>query len=94
MLLRCPVPDVPVRNTYPVAEGTRHTVPEVISEVSQALGNLRLTYSKVVVPVFPQLHPGHASVVMCGSWHDSYGDAVVIFDFKALGGPVFANMFV
>ena len=67
------------------------TVPEVLSEVSRALGTLRLTYSKVVVPVFPQLHPGHASVVMCGSWHENYGDAVVIFDFRALGGHVFAK---
>ena len=64
---------------------------EALEEIRLSLFSLRLTYARTVIPTVPQLYDGFASVVLCGSWHDAFGDVVVLMDFRAFGGRVYAK---
>ena len=67
------------------------TVPEAMAEVSSALSTLKLTFAKEVAPTVPQLAFGHASVVLGGTWLEPLGLRILVFDFRAFGGPVYSK---
>ena len=69
------------------------TVPEALHEIERGLSSLRLAFARRVVPTTPQLFEGSASVVLGGNWHEDYGDAVLVLDFRAFAGPVYAKTF-
>ena len=62
-----------------------------MAEVSRALSALKLAFAKEVAPTVPQLTYGHASVVLGGTWLESLGLRVLVFDFRAFGGPVYSK---
>ena len=64
---------------------------ETLQHVGQSLVALQLAYANRVVATVPQLDAGHASVVLTGPWHEDFGDRVIILDFRAMGGPVYAK---
>ena len=67
------------------------TVQEFLYEVAGGVSLTRLDFAKHAVPTVPQLFEDRASVVLGGNWHEAYGDAVLVLDFRALGGPVLAR---
>ena len=56
-----------------------------------ALQHLRLPYCFIIAPTVPQLGPDFASIVVVPKWLPQAGRQVVIFDFRALEGPVYAS---
>ncbi|CAE7946807.1 unnamed protein product, partial [Symbiodinium sp. KB8] len=67
------------------------TSDEAIREVQDCLVSLRLSFAKSLVPTTPQMNAGYATLILRGSWHSQYGDVIVVFDFRKLGGPSYAK---
>ncbi|CAE7935509.1 rsmH, partial [Symbiodinium necroappetens] len=61
-----------------------------LNQAREALTALRLRFSTVVVPVFPQLGPDYATVLILPSWLTAAGMQVVVYDFRPLSGPVYS----
>ena len=59
--------------------------------VREALHHLRLPYCFITAPTVPQLGPDFASIVIAPKWLPQAGRQVVVFDFRAFGGPVYAH---
>ena len=59
--------------------------------VRSALLHLRLRYCFVIAPTVPQLGTDFASIVLVPKWLPQAGRQVVVFDFRALDGPVYAG---
>ena len=64
---------------------------EAILEVRECLVSLKLSFARTLVPTIPQMNEGYATLILGGSWHSQYGDLVVVFDFRRLGGPSYAK---
>ena len=56
-----------------------------------ALQHLRLPYCFIIAPTVPQLGPDFASIVVVPKWLPQAGRQVVVFDFRAMEGPVYAS---
>ena len=60
--------------------------------VRDALSRLRLPYCFIIAPPAPQLGPDFASVVLVPKWLPQAGRQVIVYDFRALDGPVYARL--
>ena len=60
--------------------------------VREALVRLRLPYCFIIAPTVPQLGPDFASIVIVPKWLPQAGRQVVVYDFRDLGGPVYARI--
>ena len=56
-----------------------------------ALRELRLRYLPLVVPTFPQLALDFASLVVVPLWLHASNKQIIVFDFSAIGGPIYAS---
>ncbi|CAE7291651.1 unnamed protein product [Symbiodinium sp. CCMP2592] len=63
----------------------------LLGEIRSALCELRHDFARDVVATTPQLHPGFGSVVLGGSWLEAEREVIVIYDFRQVGGPVYAK---
>ena len=61
---------------------------ELVTGIRDATTALKLRFTHIPLPVFPQLGPDYASVVIAPKWLPSAGMQVVVYDFRGLGGPV------
>ncbi|CAE7217225.1 RASAL1 [Symbiodinium sp. CCMP2592] len=60
--------------------------------VRDRLHKLRLPFCTVTAPTVPQLGPDFASIVVAPKWIPQVSKQVVVYDFRALGGPVYADI--
>ena len=59
---------------------------------TRAIRNVPTGYSQTLVPVVPQLAPDHGALVMVPTWVSSASRCVVVYDMRALEGPVYADI--
>ena len=59
--------------------------------VKAAIHRLQLPFCFVVAPTVPQLGPDFASIVLVPKWLPQNGRQVIVYDFRTLGGPVYAS---
>ena len=62
----------------------------ILTQARRGLNSLRMRFSFKVVPTFPQLGPDYASVLVVPVWLEATSMQVVVWDFRGLGGPVYA----
>ncbi|OLQ15285.1 hypothetical protein AK812_SmicGene539 [Symbiodinium microadriaticum] len=66
-------------------------VDSALARVAQKLTALDLDFASTIVPVQPQPVSGYATLVLTGDWLEAEGNTVVIYDLRAMGGPMFAQ---
>ena len=62
----------------------------ILNEARRGLNALRMRFSFRVLPTFPQLGSDYASLLVVPVWLDVTSMQVIVWDFRALGGPVYA----
>ena len=66
------------------------TVDSFCNQVRSALTALKLRYLPQVVPTFPQIDNGYASLVVTAPWLAAAGKQIVVIDLRPLGGAVYS----
>ena len=69
------------------------SVDSFCNQARSALSALRLRYAPSVVPTFPQIDNGFASLVVVPLWLAAAGKQIVVFDLRPLGGAVYPVIF-
>ena len=69
------------------------SVDNFCNQARSALSALRLRYSPKVIPTFPQIDNGFASLVVVPLWLAAAGKQIVVFDLRPLGGAVYPVIF-
>ncbi|CAE7816687.1 unnamed protein product [Symbiodinium necroappetens] len=62
----------------------------ILNEARRGLNALKMRFSFRVLPTFPQLGSDYASLLVVPVWLDVTSMQVIVWDFRALGGPVYA----
>ncbi|OLQ05525.1 hypothetical protein AK812_SmicGene11286 [Symbiodinium microadriaticum] len=66
------------------------TVDSFCNQVRSALTAVKLRYLPQVVPTFPQIDNGYASLVVTAPWLAAAGKQIVVIDLRPLGGAVYS----
>ena len=62
----------------------------ILTQARRGLNALKLRFSFKMVPTFPQLGADYASLLVVPVWLEVTSMQVIVWDFRALGGPVYA----
>ena len=62
-----------------------------LAQVGSKLQALNLEFATTLVPVQPQPVAGYATLVLSGDWLEAEGNTIVVYDLRAMGGPLFAQ---
>ena len=78
--------------TLSLAMHTPFRMETLLREAKEALRSLHLRFADRVIPTFPQLGVDFASLLVVPAWITAGSMQVVVFDFRALDGPVYASL--